>query len=245
MNTKLKTIGKIILDSIYPPVCAVCDKPLGRDKGTDIFTGVHSLCAEELDLIDPPFCSKCGKHIEDNKEHCKDCEDTMHSYDRSCATFTMNTALKEAIYRFKYKGKQELAPFFANAMLYVNKNLFRFWKPDVIMPVPMYFKKERIRGYNQAELIADVMSAELNTATDSESLVRTTKTAPLKDASAAERKEILRDAFDVVTAQEGKTILLIDDIYTTGATLDACAKALKQARATSVYAATICTGAGL
>lgn len=123
--------------------------------------------------------------------------------------------------------------------------LIRQWDVDVIMPVPMYKGKERVRGYNQAALLAGGLGRRMGVAVDCTGLVRVRKTRPMKELNDVERFHNLENAFKIrPNVIKYNHILLVDDIYTTGATIDACTAVLKAAGAKKVYYVSLCIGNG-
>ena len=117
-------------------------------------------------------------------------------------------------------------------------------KVELIVPVPLHRKKMRIRGYNQAALLAEVLGEITGISVDEDILVRVKNTKPLKQLNDKERRRSIRGAFSVRKSVWAKTIVLIDDIYTTGSTLDEAARVLLKAGAEKVYYLTISIGQG-
>ncbi len=117
-------------------------------------------------------------------------------------------------------------------------------KVELIVPVPLHRKKMRIRGYNQAALVAEVLGEITGISVDEDILVRVKNTKPLKQLNDKERRRSIRGAFSVRKSVWAKTIVLIDDIYTTGSTLDEAARVLLKAGAEKVYFLTISIGQG-
>ena len=213
-------------------------------NGPPGLSGVHIRCYKGIQPLSGNVCCICGKQIGDEEIHCKDCKDTHHLFKQSVAAYEINAELKDSLYRFKYRHKREYASFYAKSILNAHKDLLLFMQPELIIPIPMYYKKERQRGYNQAALIAEELGKCLGLPVNTHALVRTKKTVPLKDCSASERREILSEAFELREDPGVKRVLAVDDIYTTGATLDACAAVLKRSRVEEVYGAAVCIGAG-
>ena len=150
-----------------------------------------------------------------------------------------------SIYRFKYYNKQEYAGIYAKQMADRCGRMIRMWSPDVIIPVPIHISKYKERGFNQAGLIAQALGRAMQIPVDEEYLVRIVKTQPMKELSNRERIKNLQNAFQV----RGKVVryrkvLIVDDIYTTGATFDACAAVLKDAGVSQVYGISLCVGDG-
>lgn len=239
----LKLSGRIIIDGIYPRGCVVCGTPLEFYKRNES-ERMHEDCAGLLKPVEGAVCGKCGKKVESGKAFCADCSSNERIFDGAVSAFEYNNSLKESIYRFKYKNKREYASSFAFMMVKNNKRIIEYWEPDVIMPVPMHPEKKKVRGYNQAELLAGEMAAILKIDMDAESLIRKKMTTPLKELDTKGRYKNLDGAFGVKGSLEGKKVLLTDDIYTTGATFDSCAHALKKAGAKRVYGTSLCIGQG-
>ena len=242
MYNKVLTLGRIVLDAVYPPACAICGKPLDAIKRE---AKVHNDCFARTLPVTGQTCGKCGKKVSEGEFYCRDCRETEHIFTQAVAAFEINPELQDALYRFKYKNKREYAPFFAESIFTTHKDLLRFLQPELIIPVPMYYKKERARGYNQAALVAAELGKYLGIPVDTDILTRNKKTAPLKDCTAIQRREILAGVFELQGELNVRRVLAVDDIYTTGATLDACAAVLKAGGVQEVYGANICTGAGV
>ena len=210
---------KELTDIVFPPACPVCGGVLGFEKGRR--RQICPDCDNRLEYIGEPRCMKCGKPLKktDTQQFCYDCTVKRHFYERGVAVFAYTDSIKQSIYQFKYH--------------------------DLVFPVPMYAAKQRKRGYNQAELIARELSKNLNLICASEILVRTRKTTPMKELNDEERRKNVERAFLVKeNVVKYKKILLVDDIYTTGATIDSCAKILYQKGAQKVYFLCLCAGKG-
>jgi ComF family protein len=148
--------------------------------------------------------------------------------------------LREAIHRFKYQHRTELAGVFG-AML--NDYLNRYPLPiHAVIPVPLHPERERRRGYNQALLLARELAARQNLPLWYNVLARVRATQPQVELDARARRENVQDAFAASDAVAGASVLLIDDVCTTGATLDACSVALKQRGAKSVWGLALARG---
>ena len=149
------------------------------------------------------------------------------------------------MYRFKYGNRREYAAFYGEMLVRLRGHIILSWKPDVIIPVPLHPARYRKRGYNQAELIARQIGKSLGIHVDEKTLVRSVNTAPQKELNDKERTKNTKNAFQVThNIVKYKRVLLVDDIYTTGATLDACSDALTNAGAAQVYFAAVCIGRG-
>ena len=230
-----------LVSLIFPRRCPVCDravKPFGALACRE--------CETKVRYVKEPVCFKCGKPLEDDtKEYCFDCEHTRHSYDRGYALFEYKS-VADSIYRFKYKGRQEYAAWYGDRICERLGNVIRSINPDAIIPVPIHKSKMRTRGYNQAGLIAHEISKRLSIPVYDDLVIRDKKTAPLKEYTPAERNNILRGAFKITANDvQLKTIIIVDDIYTTGATIDEVSEALRDIGAQKIYFVTLAIGKGL
>lgn len=218
-----------ILDLIFPHRCPVCDEILCSEI-------IHDKCLKKLKYIEDDCCIKCGKYISVG-ELCDDCKKINHNFDKNFSVFIYNGKLKESIGRFKYSKRQEYANFFGVEM---SKKLVQMnIDVEVIVPIPIHKSRLLKRGYNQAELLASKISEVLGIPMDKKLLKRIKNTKPLKDLSKQGRLEVMKEAISVDNCKKYDTILLVDDIYTTGTTLDVCSSILKEKGTKKVYAITI------
>ena len=153
--------------------------------------------------------------------------------------------MRESIGRFKYKNRREYGDFYVQELLRACGEAVRSWNPDLLIPIPLHKSRRRKRGFNQAELIARGLGKELGIPVSADSLLRTKKTSPQKELNDQERKSNLKNAFQLAKDNvKFKKILLIDDIYTTGSTIDAAASVLLDHGAEKVYFLCISIGRG-
>lgn len=227
-----------ILELLYPRRCSVCHEII---KGKGDFC---PSCAKKLPYIREPRCKKCGKEIgRAEQEYCRDCMRFPHSFDKGAAVFTYNSLMGHSIAMFKYHNRREYAKTYAAQMYRHDRKFLESCAPDVILPVPVHALKKRQRGFNQAELIAKELGKLTGIPVDCSYIIRTQKTVPQKELSRQQRKANLRKAFDI--RKKGvcyEKVLLVDDIYTTGATIDAISELLKENRTKKVFFLTICVG---
>ena len=216
------------VNAVLPPACPMCGKPAPFVGG--IRADICGSCMHNINYVSEPACLKCGKPVKDEEtEYCSDCSRQKHVYDQACALYEYSKNVKESIYRFKYYNKQEYAGIYAKQMADRCGRMIRMWSPDVIIPVPIHISKYKERGFNQAGLIAQALGRAMQIPVDEEYLVRIVKTQPMKELSNRERIKNLQNAFQV----RGKVVryrkvLIVDDIYTTGATFDACIRFLNE-----------------
>lgn len=231
-------IWKWILGILYPKTCCFCEKV----SETDICTE----CRKKIEYVKEPRCKKCGKPIRyEEEEFCHDCRSRRHFFEQGKSIWIHKKPVSSSIYRFKYQNRRIYGEFYAKEMYRIYGNLIRDWEIDVIVPVPLHKKRKRTRGYNQAEIIAKHLGNLTGIETDTKSVVRRKYTRPQKELNDRERQKNLKEAFEVTSNwRKAKNVLIIDDIYTTGSTIDAIAKTLKEAGTQKVWFLTISIGQG-
>lgn len=149
------------------------------------------------------------------------------------------------MYRFKYKNKREYADYYAEEAAGLYEKWVRMHGIEAIVPIPMYDAKKRARGYNQAEVFAKKLGAQLGIPVDCRLIKRVKNTIPQKELNDRQRKDNLKGAFQLRTnIVKYKKLLLVDDIYTTGSTIDAAAETLQAAGVEHIYFICICIGEG-
>ena len=239
----VKKAGEIASELLFPRPCPVCGEPLPFcQKGS---LGTHPLCYARLRRITSPFCMKCGKQLEDpQSEYCPDCSRTGHSFVCSRGLWIYDSVSKQAVFSLKYRRQPEHAAFFAENLCHFYGGWIRNIRPDCIVPVPVSSERLRQRGYNQAELIAEQLGERLQIPVRCDVLVRSRSTNPQKELGRLQRMRNLRQAFGVnlnLIIKNGR-YLLLDDVYTTGATAECCSRALLEAGAGQVWFLAACIG---
>lgn len=189
---------------------------------------------------------KCGKALNgQEEEYCSDCKKGRHFYDRGRALFRYDDRMKASIAAYKYKGRREYKFYYSQEMGRAFGQQVIRWQPEVLIPIPLYPSRKRKRGYNQAELLAIELGKIWKIPVDGKSLKRVRKTLPQKNLNDKKRRENLKTAFEMSSgAAVYDTVLLIDDIYTTGSTIDAAARVLKENGVRKVYFLCISIGSG-
>lgn len=153
--------------------------------------------------------------------------------------------VSQSIYQFKYRNRRVFAQYYAEQMAGQFADLLRKWQIEVIIPVPIHKSKRRKRGYNQAEVLAKELSGRLEVPMEAFAVRRVQKTNALKEMNPSERRRALSGAFAVEDDwKPKKKVLLVDDIYTTGSTVDELARILKENGVQKVYFLTISVGQG-
>lgn len=191
------------------------------------------------------MCKKCGKPLlSEQQEYCYDCTRQRRSFESGHGLWLYDRYSADSIFAFKYSGKRQFADFYAQAALHFYSCWIRELQVCQLVPVPVSKEKHRQRGFNQAELLAERMSTALNIPLNRKGLRRIHSTAPQKELGKAERKKNLEKAFqaDRHCFENVKRVLLIDDIYTTGSTVEYCTRTLKKAGVEQVWFFTLCIG---
>ncbi len=226
------------LSLLYPPCCLVCSR-LGE-------SGLCASCAAQILPIAAPFCAVCGQTLAPDDGGCGDCHRRRPAFVRARAMGAYDGVLRHAIHQFKYRDRPQLAVPLGRLLAdYAREqapalNGLRF---DAVLPVPMHAVRQRQRGYNQSERLAQIVGRELGLPLSTNTLVRIRPTRPQVGLSAEARRTNLRGAFAVrqPEAVAGKTLLLVDDVVTSGSSLYECSVTLKAAGA-AVYALVLASG---
>ena len=228
------------MDLLYPRRWVLCDRAL--PAGTE---GVCADCAGKLRVIREPWCLKCGKPLRDERaEYCVDCRQRTHAFLQGRALYEYKSVSRSML-RFKAGGRYEYGRFYGRRLAEELGDTIRSWKPECIVAVPVHRSRLRTRGYNQAEVIARSLGRELGIPVDTRLIKRSKKTVPLKNLTLAERQNNLKKAFKLCRNDvKLKTIIVVDDIYTTGSTMDAVAQVLKGAGIERVYCVCAAIGKG-
>lgn len=237
---KLMDISNII-GLIYPRRCPVCDKILRYGYGKICIS-----CRSKLMYIREPRCKKCGKQMNQyEQEYCLDCKKHIHMFQSGVSLLMHTKEVRNSVYAIKYKGRREYIDFYTDEIVRLYKDEIQSWEAEVLIPVPLYWKKKLRRGYNQAEQIAKSLSAKLGISVDKDILRRIKNTRPQKELNDIQRKTNLKNAFSVREDKNTfKKIIIVDDIYTTGSTIDACALALNRHNDKEIFYICISIGSG-
>jgi ComF family protein len=240
------------LDLFFPPRCPVCDRLLDT---ADMRRGsrIHARCRERLYEVTGAQCFHCGRPLADaHTEYCSDCaarkkqNPRYSSVIQGKALYVYRGDVKKTMYRYKYANRREYARFFAEE---ANRRLGAWIAQcgvEAIVPVPMYRRKETYRGYNQAKLLARQLSKLTGLPYVPDAVRRVKNTRPQKELDALERENNLKNAFQTSNfVVKYKCILLVDDIYTTGATAEAIAQELCLAGVEEIYFFAICIAKGI
>ena len=234
----LRSAGGAFLDLLYPPHCAIC---LCKTRA-----GEHlcASCRKDAPVIRAPFCESCSTPFSgqiDGAFVCPNCRDRRFRFTCAVARYQSRGAVRELVHRFKYNGKVHLRGVLTDWLAETLDDPRLQTPPcDRIVPVPLHSTRERERGFNQARILAEGLARRSGIPlADCLKRTRYTTTQTIFDREA--RMENLRGAFQMRQSAEVRDLhlLLIDDVLTTGSTVDECARVLRDAGAASVRVATV------
>ncbi len=235
---KLREIIKASLTLLFPPTCPCCKKMTGNNS--------QPLCGEcfaQLKFIKTPYCSCCGRVFSGSGENhlCGDCLKSSWAFDKARSIFSYEKIIARLIHELKYSGKTtglETIGWLSRQTAIIDD----FDNPDFIIPVPLHIKRLRQRGFNQAQVLAKSIFPDDKKKIRTDLLIRQTDTQSQTGLSGKQRRKNLKNAFIVKNPSEitGRNILILDDVFTTGSTVNECAKALKIAECKRIEILTIC-----
>lgn len=240
IKQRLYQSSLLVSELLFPRRCAVCDRaaPFGRKVCPD--------CLQKIIYIPQPRCLKCGKQLrEETEEFCHDCSRKKHLFLQGRALYDYQS-MSMSLYRFKYARRKEYAAFYGEQISFYLGDVIRGWGAQALVPVPVHKSRQKQRGYNQAYCLACEIGKRLQIPVMDELLLRVRKTVPQKELDESERQNNLKKAFKIgINSVKLDTIIMIDDIYTTGSTMDACADILLKNGVKKIYFITAAIGRGL
>lgn len=225
----MKEIIESLLELVYPTCCAGCGR-FGQLVCQD--------CVDLLPLIGTKFCLKCGKPTYYLVDDCRDCRKKRFVFSEARSLGLYQGNLKELVHKFKYGNRRGLAEIFVNLLIeHIGRDYFGV---DLVTCVPLSRRKKNERGFNQAQSLAEQIALQLNLPF-SEVLCQEKETQDQSKLRAAERKKNIKGAFSLKcdSPPEGSTVLLVDDVFTTGSTVNECSKVLKASGAELVKVVTV------
>lgn len=238
MKFTIDDLKNLLVDSIFPRTCPVCGEiimPRGQLICKD--------CINELNFISDPKCEKCGKQIlTKDQKFCYDCSHWTHDYDLNRSVLNYDKVSQKMMVGIKYKNKREHADFIGRLVAWKLRSYIEETQPECIVPVPVHESRLKARGYNQAELIAGALSRETGIPVRTDLIMRCKHTKAMKDLDGEARRENLKEAFSAENVDKfPQSILILDDIYTSGATMDACARVFRSVGVKSIYCGAVCS----
>lgn len=222
-----------LLDLLLPPVCPLC-----RMGPVASGTLLCSSCAQGITLLDSPCCPSCSLPYpaEVTPDHlCEECLRDPPAFERALAVGLFDGVLREAIHRFKFRGAIGLDRVLASLIHSQYISELQSFGAHLLVPVPLHSSRLKQRCYNQSLLLSRRLGKVLGIAVASRALRRTRETGEQQGLSGKERRANLRGAFEATRIVEGRRVVLLDDVMTTGATVRECSRVLKRAGAEQVF----------
>lgn len=229
------------LDILFPPFCLDCGSRLNHRRPPHFCLS----CLGKIRPITKPWCSCCGLPLGSSPDHlCGECLKITFTFSRARSLLHYQEPISTAIHRFKYNGDMSPLRSF-QTMAGSSACLEELTQPDLILPVPLHKKRLQERGFNQALIIAKHCFSDHQNQIDPFTLIRHRYTSPQTGQSGKERRVTLKNAFSLKTPEKikGRKILLIDDVFTTGTTVNECSKTLIAAGASQVEVFTLARAA--
>jgi ComF family protein len=223
-----------LLDLVLPPRCAGCG---------DVGAGLCATCIAQIRWISDEVCRRCGRPLV-KEARCLACQRDPLAIDGIVAAAEYSGPVRAAVLRFKYRYRRDLARALEQVLL--RGTAARLPPADLVIPVPLHPSRRRARGFNQAEDLARALAGHLGCHYDSHALVRVLLTPPQAGLSRLERRRNLAGAFRAQPPRvAGRRVIVVDDVCTTGSTLEACAEALRVAGTLEVWGCTVARTAAL
>jgi ComF family protein len=243
MLQALKSFLNVGLGFVYPEVCQLC----GEARATQAESFLCSQCRASVRFIKPPYCERCGLPFDGaitNEFECSNCQGHQWQFSSARSAVIARDQMLEIIHRYKYQHALWFEPFLADLLIQRSRPVISLDTRDWIVPVPLHPTKQREREFNQAERLARRLSQATHVPLNTSFLRRVLPTRTQTLLSREERVANVRKAFVAREAPDlaGKRIVLVDDVFTTGATTGACARVLRSAGAGDVCVWTVARG---
>ncbi len=257
-NQFIKHAADQVAVLLWPEVCPFCLTPC-RD-------GICPSCRRKLAELEVqnPVCLCCGRPIEDEQqEYCRDCRQAKERavsqagsgrlahvlpdpsprvFNRGASLWLHREPVSTSLYQFKYHNQRAFAPVYAKAIVARYEPLIKSWRAQCLIPVPLHPRRQRQRGYNQAELLARELGKLLQLPVAAHAVERVKYTQPQKVLNGPGRRKNLHQAFRAnPPVHPVKRVIVVDDIYTTGSTVEEVGRALKEVGVEKVYFLTVST----
>lgn len=235
-----------VLQWVYPPRCPVCGDIVSH-KGENVSTREAAVCFKCRNVFrrpGPSCCYRCGRTVAQDMEFCENCAKRQFSYVRAFPVWIYGTHVQKSIAAFKYHDRKEYAVYYGQEFVRMYGELWSTLHIQALIPVPIHAARRRIRGYNQAALFAREIGKRMGIPVYEDFLLRIENTQPQKNLDERQRSVNLRRAFAVDERKRKEyyrltRVALVDDIYTTGSTVEACTRVLLYAGIKTVYIALV------
>jgi len=226
-----------LLDWVYPPRCIACSMIIPLNKAQEKQMGLCLHCQELFEPIDSFTCKICGVPTKIEVDKCVSCLGKNFEFESNTATFLYDELIRDLLLKLKFTSKKQIAHSLGQLWA---KHISEVPKDAILVPLPMHAKKQRERGFNQAEVLAQALGEKFGLPVIN-AVQRVVDTPPQSGLHPRQRVDNIKGAFAVAKAENprGKTYIVVDDIYTTGSSLNECARVLKDAGAKSVRGLTL------
>ncbi len=221
-----------LLELIYPPRCIFCDNLINIGR----INKICDKCMLNIPYYPLDVCPVCAREKVQNGV-CRNCKSLKPDYDGCVVLWYYNETVKNAVLGLKYKNRKDYADTIAGLMCDKLASQSFINEVNIIIPIPLHIKRRWERGFNQAELLAKIISKYFKIEMDSTSLIRVKETLPQMNLTVSQRMDNMSNSMQITNNEQiqSKNILLVDDILTTGSTLRAAATVLKNAGASKVF----------
>ena len=224
-------INQTVLHFLWPQVCAHCREDLPKDALSPLCLP----CRPKLPPVTRPYCERCAEPLLAGKAHCSRCSGRLFACSMIRAAFRYEEAAVSLVHSFKFRGRRDAARTAGEWMAAALPDLPELGRPDALVPMPLHPRRRRERGYNQAKLLAEGLSPFADAPVE-ELALRCKETRPLWALRRDQRHDALKGAFACPRPADvaGRRLWIVDDVCTSGASLENCAEALLAAGAASV-----------
>ena len=228
-----------VWEFFFPNHCPICDKaqPPGRR--------ICKECEKIPRKVKPPFCEKCGKHLTDEGSvFCYDCRRIPRTFDRGFSLYEYSS-VHDSVFAYKTLGRPEYGRYYGRKMAEAYKDIISQLHADAIIPIPLHKDRLKSRGYNQATILAKEISKVTCVPLIENRLIRPNRTNNQKKLGRGQRQNNVKKAFHIAKNDvKLRTVIVVDDIYTTGSTIGAAAAVLRSVGVEHIYFITLATGRG-
>lgn len=234
----------VALDLLFPPLCPLCRARLDEGRRDPVCLG----CWERFERLTPPYCRVCGRPLGSFERGgppegspCEPCRRRPPAFAYARAATVFGDTVRQAVHALKFQGRSALSRPLGDLMADVGSGMVSVGAVDCLVPVPLHRSRQRERGYNQSLLLACRIAGRWGVPVERRAIRRERATRAQTDLDADGRRANVRGAFAVrrVEAVRGRHVLLIDDVFTTGATVGECARVLRDADAAAVGVLTL------
>ena len=228
-----------ILEFFFPNHCPICDRALLPGER------ICKACAKIPRKVKPPFCEKCGKHVKEaGNSFCFDCRRIPRTFDRGYSLYEY-ASVHDSVFAYKTLGRPEYGRYYGRKMAEAYASFIRQTNAEAIIPIPLHKDRLRTRGYNQAAILAKEISDYTKVPLLENFLIRPNRTSNQKKLGRGQRQNNMKKAFHIAKNDvKLRTVIIVDDIYTTGSTIGAAAAVLRSVGVEHIYFLTLATGRG-